>query len=74
MYDLGVPSLKRTELEVACEDFSNIIGSLPEGTIYKGTLSSGVEIGVASSAVTSSQNWSKNMETQFRKKVCRQRM
>ncbi|KAG4920546.1 hypothetical protein JHK86_049359 [Glycine max] len=65
----GVPSLKRTELEVACEDFSNIIGSLPEGTIYKGTLSSGVEIGVASSAVTSSQNWSKNMETQFRKKI-----
>nr|KYP40063.1 putative LRR receptor-like serine/threonine-protein kinase At5g45840 family [Cajanus cajan] len=65
----GVPSLKRTELEAACEDFSNIIGSLPDGTIYKGTLSSGVEIAVASSSVTSFQNWSKNMETQFRKKI-----
>ncbi|KAK7305446.1 hypothetical protein VNO77_43352 [Canavalia gladiata] len=65
----GVPSLKRSELEAACEDFSNIIGSLPDGTIYKGTLSSGVEIAVAFSAVTSSQNWSKNMEAQFRKKI-----
>ncbi|KAK8468622.1 hypothetical protein PHAVU_006G071600 [Phaseolus vulgaris] len=65
----GVPSLKRTELEVACEYFSNIIGSLPDGTIYKGTLSSGVEIAVVSSAVTLSQNWSKNLETQFRKKL-----
>ncbi|KAL2333001.1 hypothetical protein Fmac_014214 [Flemingia macrophylla] len=65
----GVPSLKRTELEAACEDFSNIIGSLPDGTIYKGTLSSGVEIAVASSAVTSFQNWSKNMETKFRKQI-----
>ncbi|KAJ1387052.1 Serine-threonine/tyrosine-protein kinase, catalytic domain [Sesbania bispinosa] len=65
----GVPSLKRAELDAACEDYSNIIGSLPDGTIYKGTLSSGVEIAVASSAVTSSQNWSKNMGAQFRKKV-----
>ncbi|XP_061350007.1 inactive receptor-like serine/threonine-protein kinase At2g40270 [Gastrolobium bilobum] len=65
----GVPSLKRAELEAACEDFSNIIGSQPEGTVYKGTLSSGVEIAVASSAVTSSQNWSKDMEAQFRKKI-----
>ncbi|BAT88306.1 hypothetical protein LR48_Vigan09g129300 [Vigna angularis] len=65
----GVPSLKKTELEVACEYFSNIIGSLPDGTVYKGTLSSGVEIAVVSSAVTSSHNWSKNLETQFRKKI-----
>lgn len=72
MYDLGVPSLKRAELEVACEDFSNIIGSLPYGAVYKGTLSSGVEIAVASPAVTSSKNWSKAMEAQFRKKVRKQ--
>ncbi|KAF1891005.1 hypothetical protein Lal_00001139 [Lupinus albus] len=65
----GVPSLKRAELDAACEDFSNIIGSLPDGTVFKGTLSSGVEIAVVSSAVTSSQNWSKNMEAQFRKKI-----
>nr|KYP45725.1 putative LRR receptor-like serine/threonine-protein kinase At5g45840 family [Cajanus cajan] len=65
----GVPSLKRGELEAACEYFSNIIGSLPDGTVYKGTLSSGVEIAVASSAVITAQNWSKSMEAQFRKKI-----
>nr|WIL59838.1 nodulation protein [Melilotus officinalis] len=65
----GIPSLKRAELELACEDFSNIIGSLQDETIYKGTLSSGVEIAVVSSAATSSQDWSKNMQAQFRKKI-----
>ncbi|KAJ7959853.1 Inactive receptor-like protein kinase [Quillaja saponaria] len=65
----GIPSLKRSELEAACEDFSNIIGSFSDGTVYKGTLSSGVEIAVSSTAVTSSKNWSKNMELQFRKKI-----
>ena len=70
MCDLGVPSLKRGEIEAASEYFSNIIGSLPDGIVYKGTLSSGVEIAVASSAVTTAQNWSKSMEAQFRKKVC----
>ncbi|KHN46130.1 Putative LRR receptor-like serine/threonine-protein kinase [Glycine soja] len=65
----GVPSLKRGEIEAASEYFSNIIGSLPDGTVYKGTLSSGVEIAVASSAVTTAKNWSKSMEAQFRKKI-----
>ncbi|CAK8565977.1 unnamed protein product [Lathyrus sativus] len=65
----GIPSLKRAELVVACEDFSNIIGSLEDETIYKGTLSSGVEIAVVSSAVASSEKWSKNLQTQFRKKI-----
>lgn len=69
----GVPSLKRGELEAACEYFSNIIGSLPDGTVYKGTLSSGVEIAVASSAVITAQNWSKSMEAQFRKKLEKQK-
>jgi hypothetical protein len=64
-----VPKLKRSELETACEDFSNVIGSSPIGTVYKGTLSSGVEIAVASVAVTSAKDWSKGLETQFRKKV-----
>lgn len=67
--DSGVPKLNRSELEAACEDFSNIIGSFSNGTVYKGTLSSGVEIAVTSSAVTSSEDWSKKMEAQFRKKV-----
>ncbi|XP_040380628.1 probable inactive receptor-like protein kinase At3g56050 [Oryza brachyantha] len=65
----GVPALKRAELEAACEDFSNVIGSLPEYAMYKGTLSSGVEIAVVSTTKTSSKEWSKRCETQFRKKI-----
>ncbi|KAK8552904.1 hypothetical protein V6N13_055682 [Hibiscus sabdariffa] len=65
----GAPKLKRSELEAACEDFSNVIGSSTIGTIYKGTLSTGVEIAVASFPVKSAKDWSKNLETQFRKKV-----
>lgn len=65
----GVPKLKRTELEIACEDFSNIIGSLNDGIVYKGTLSSGVEIAVVSSTVKTREEWSKNLEAQFRKKI-----
>lgn len=57
------------DLEVACEDFSNVIGTSPIGTLHKGTLSSGVEIAVASVPVTSSKNWSKTLEVQFRNKV-----
>ncbi|GAV66574.1 LRR_1 domain-containing protein/Pkinase_Tyr domain-containing protein/LRRNT_2 domain-containing protein, partial [Cephalotus follicularis] len=65
----GAPKLKRSELEAACEDFSNIIGSFSDGTVYKGTLSSGVEIAVTSSAIKSRKDWSKNLEAQFRKKI-----
>ncbi|OMO75945.1 hypothetical protein COLO4_25777 [Corchorus olitorius] len=65
----GVPKLKRSELVAACEDFSNVIGSSTIGTVYKGTLSNGVEIAVASVAVKSAKDWSKNLETQFRKKI-----
>ncbi|CAN0902150.1 Protein MALE DISCOVERER 2 [Linum grandiflorum] len=65
----GVPKLKRLELQAACEDFSNIIGSFVDGTVYKGTLSSGVEIAVTSVAVSSKKDWSKNMEARFRKKI-----
>ncbi|XVE69466.1 hypothetical protein DITRI_Ditri09bG0154500 [Diplodiscus trichospermus] len=65
----GVPKLKRSELEAACEDFSNLIGSSTIGTVYKGTLSNGVEIAVVSVSVKSAKDWSKNLETQFRKKI-----
>lgn len=65
----GVPMLKRSELEAACEDFSNVIGSVSLCTLYKGTLSSGVEIAVASIAVASAKDWSNSMEAQFRRKV-----
>ncbi|KAL0305621.1 UNVERIFIED_CONTAM: protein MALE DISCOVERER 2 [Sesamum radiatum] len=65
-----VPKLNRDELETACEDFSNII-MVHEGvaTLYKGTLSSGVEIAVASTAVASAKQWSKQAELAFRKKI-----
>uniref|UniRef100_A0A0A9CQY0 Protein kinase domain-containing protein n=1 Tax=Arundo donax TaxID=35708 RepID=A0A0A9CQY0_ARUDO len=65
----GVPSLKRSELELACEDFSNVIGSLSGYMVYKGTLSSGVEIAVVSMTKSSAKEWSKHCEAQFRKKI-----
>lgn len=67
----GVPKLNRSELEAACEDFSNIIGSFSDGNVYKGTLSSGVEIAVTCITMTSAVDWPKNLEAQFRKKVHR---
>lgn len=65
----GVPKLNRTELETACEDFSNIINTLDDCTVYKGTLSSGVEIAVASTGISSCKDWSKRSEMAFRKKI-----
>uniref|UniRef100_A0A0E0BML4 Protein kinase domain-containing protein n=1 Tax=Oryza glumipatula TaxID=40148 RepID=A0A0E0BML4_9ORYZ len=65
----GVPSLERTELEAACEGFINVIGTLPECTLYKGTLSSGVEIAVLSTSVNSAQQWSARSEEQFSNKT-----
>ncbi|XP_038722025.1 probable inactive receptor-like protein kinase At3g56050 isoform X2 [Tripterygium wilfordii] len=65
----GVPKLKRSELEAACEDFSNITDTFTDGTVYKGTLSTGVEIAVISCVATSRDDWSKNSEAQFRKKI-----
>ncbi|PWA89208.1 leucine-rich repeat protein kinase family protein [Artemisia annua] len=65
----GVPQLNRTELETACEDFSNIIQTTEGYTLYKGTLSSGVEICVASTTISSLKDWSKRSELAFRKKI-----
>ncbi|CAK9152617.1 unnamed protein product [Ilex paraguariensis] len=65
----GVPKLNRTELETACEDFSNIIYTIDGATIYKGTLSSGVEIAVSSTAISSLKDWTKRSEMAFRKKI-----
>lgn len=65
----GVPKLNRAELDAACEDFSNIVISYPDYTVFKGTLSSGVEIAVVSTAVPSAKEWSKRSEMHFRKKV-----
>ncbi|CAL5096224.1 unnamed protein product [Urochloa decumbens] len=65
----GVPKLQLSELERACEDFSNIVASYPHYTVYKGTLSSGVEIAVVSTMITSSMEWSDHSESCFRKKI-----
>ncbi|KAF3971451.1 hypothetical protein ACB098_05G104100 [Castanea mollissima] len=65
----GVPKLNRPELETACEDFSNIIDTLDGCIVYKGTLSSGVEIAVASTLIKTSKEWTKNSEIAYRKKI-----
>lgn len=64
-----MPKLNRPELETACEDFSNIIDTLDGCIVYKGTLSSGVEIAVASTLIKTSKEWTKNSEIAYRKKV-----
>ncbi|XP_052202647.1 protein MALE DISCOVERER 2-like isoform X2 [Diospyros lotus] len=65
----GVPKLNQAELESACEDFSNIIDTIDGCTVYKGTLSNGVEIAVASTAISSAKNWSKHSELIYRKQI-----
>ncbi|CAN4116599.1 unnamed protein product [Withania somnifera] len=65
----GVPKLNRSELETASEDFSNIICSGDSYIVYKGTLSSGVEIAVISTTISSLSDWSEHSETTFRKKI-----
>nr|GME16572.1 protein MALE DISCOVERER 2-like isoform X1 [Ipomoea batatas] len=65
----GVPKLNRPELEAACEDFSNIIRTNEINTVYKGTLSSGVEIAVVSTSIPALKDWSKCSELTFRKKI-----
>ncbi|KAJ4875211.1 Protein kinase superfamily protein [Raphanus sativus] len=64
-----VPRLQLSELQAACEDFSNIIGSFSDGTIYKGTLSTGAEIAAVSIADGSRANWSNDMEAQLLQKI-----
>lgn len=65
----GVPKLNRSELETACEDFSNIIDNLGYMTMYKGTLSSGVEIAVASTTIKAYKDWSLRSERAYRKQI-----
>ncbi|KAF5789854.1 putative protein kinase RLK-Pelle-LRR-VI-2 family [Helianthus annuus] len=65
----GVPKLSRAELETACEEFSNIVVTTEGYTLYKGTLSSGVEVCVASTSIGSLKDWSKRAELGFHKKI-----
>lgn len=65
----GITSFRRSELETACEDFSNVIGTLPGCTLYKGTLPCGAEIAVVSTLIKYAYGWSPIAEAQFRNKV-----
>ncbi|KAA8522390.1 hypothetical protein F0562_013249 [Nyssa sinensis] len=58
----------RQELEVACEDFSNIIGSSPDSQVYKGTMKDGPEIAVISLCIKE-ENWTDFLELYFQREV-----
>ncbi|KAJ3694153.1 hypothetical protein LUZ60_009633 [Juncus effusus] len=65
----GVPKLNKTELEVACEEFCNIISSEPDYTVFKGTLSNSTEIAVISTVIASAKEWPRSSESCFRRKI-----
>ncbi|PUZ65568.1 hypothetical protein GQ55_3G234600 [Panicum hallii var. hallii] len=65
----GITLFRRSELEAACEGFSNIIGTLPGFTLYKGTLPCGAEIAVVSTTVAYAGGWSTVAETHYMDKV-----
>lgn len=58
----------RQELEVACEDFSNIIGSSPDSIVYKGIMKGGPEIAVISLCIKE-ENWTGHLELYFQREV-----
>ncbi|KAL8138758.1 hypothetical protein V2J09_004759 [Rumex salicifolius] len=63
-----VPRYGRQELEVACEDFSNIIGSSSDSVVYKGTVKGGPEIAAISFCIKEEQ-WSGYHELYFQREV-----
>ncbi|EYU29741.1 hypothetical protein ABFS82_01G076100 [Erythranthe guttata] len=63
-----VTRFSRQELEVACEDFSNIIGSSPDSIVYKGTMKNGPEIAVISLCIKE-EHWTGYLELYFQKEV-----
>ncbi|GMP54085.1 hypothetical protein CsSME_00019355 [Camellia sinensis var. sinensis] len=58
----------RQELEVACEDFSNIIGSSPDSLVYKGTMKGGPEIAVISLCIKE-EHWTGYLELYYQREV-----
>lgn len=69
IWSAGAPRLTSAELQTACEDFSNIIETSTGCLVFKGILSSGVEIAVLSSSIRSLQQWSRSAEREFYRKV-----
>ncbi|XP_031278703.1 probable LRR receptor-like serine/threonine-protein kinase At1g63430 isoform X1 [Pistacia vera] len=63
-----VVRFSRQELEVACEDFSNIIGSSPDSLVYKGNMKGGPEIAVISLCIKE-EHWSGYLELYFQREV-----
>lgn len=63
-----VARFTRQELEVACEDFSNIIGLSADSQIYKGTMKGGPEIAVISLCVKE-EDWTGYLELYFQREV-----
>ncbi|KVD98110.1 Protein kinase, catalytic domain-containing protein [Cynara cardunculus var. scolymus] len=63
-----VTRYSRQELEVACEDFSNIIGSSSDSVVYKGTMKGGPEIAVIS-LCNQEEHWTAYLELYFQKEV-----
>ncbi|KAF8413155.1 hypothetical protein HHK36_001130 [Tetracentron sinense] len=63
-----VSRLSRQDLEVACEDFSNIIGSSPDSLVYKGTMKGGPEIAVISLCIEE-EHWTGYLELYFQREV-----
>ncbi|CAN6461737.1 unnamed protein product [Victoria cruziana] len=64
----GVLKISRQDLEVACEEFSNIIGSSPDSVVYKGTMKSGPEIAVISLCI-SEDSWTSYRDLYFQRQV-----
>ena len=64
----NVLRLSRQELEVSCEDFSNIIGSSPDSLVYKGTMKGGPEIAVISLCIKE-EHWTGYLELYFQREV-----
>ncbi|KAJ3680365.1 hypothetical protein LUZ60_016643 [Juncus effusus] len=65
----NVERISRQELEEACEDFSNIIGSSSDTLIYKGTLKKGPEIAVVSLCISRNYWTTSYLERYFKKEV-----
>ncbi|KAE8677985.1 putative LRR receptor-like serine/threonine-protein kinase [Hibiscus syriacus] len=63
-----VTKYSRQELEVACEDFSNIIGSSSDSLVYKGTMKGGPEIAVISLCIKQ-EHWTSYLELYYQREV-----
>ncbi|KAE8055306.1 hypothetical protein FH972_012155 [Carpinus fangiana] len=63
-----VARYSRQDLELACEDFSNIIGSSPDSVVYKGTMKGGPEIAVISLCIKE-EHWTGYLELYFQREV-----